>query len=235
MSTFYVSDFQFPPVAPRVLRHDVLEVVRTAILQGRLKPGARLLEADIAAQMGISRAPVREAVRQLEQEGLVDIQPHRGTTILGVLDEEIEPLHELRVVLEAHAVRRACERAVQSDLDELEDCLERLAALEPGDYESVLDLDLRFHAAILRASGFRVLRRVWESLDAMVRVRSYQSFERVGPANKRVRDTAVEAHACILETLRARDPDAAERAVRDHFMPAPTAARDDKRDKKEKP
>jgi DNA-binding GntR family transcriptional regulator len=227
MSTFDVTtNFQFPLVAPRVLRHDVYDAVRTAILQGSLRPGDRLLEADIASQMGISRAPVREAVRQLEQEGLVEILPHRGTTILGVPDDEIEPLHDLRVVLEAYAVRRACERATDADLAELRDCLDRLAALDEGDYQSVLELDLRFHATIVRASGYRVLRRMWESMDAMVRVRSYQSFARVGPANRRVRDKAVDQHTLIFETIRARDPDAAERAVRDHFMPAP--ARDGK-------
>jgi DNA-binding GntR family transcriptional regulator len=225
MSTFDVTDFQFPLVAPRVLRHDVLDVVRTAILQGRLKPGDRLLEGDIASQMGISRAPVREAVRQLEQEGLVEIQPHRGTTILGVPDDEIEPLHEQRVLLEANAVRRACERISEAELAELQDCVDRLAQLDDGDYQSVLDLDLRFHATIVRASGYRVLRRMWESMDAMVRVRSYQSFERVGPANKRVRDEAVIAHGYILQMIRNRDPDAAEHAVRDHFLPAPKRTR----------
>src|SRR5918998_1914266 len=98
MSTFDVPDFQFPLVAPRVLRHDVLDVVRTAILQGQLKPGDRLLEADIASQMGVSRAPVREAVRQLEQEGLVEFLPHRGSTVVGVPDEEIDAIYEMRAL-----------------------------------------------------------------------------------------------------------------------------------------
>jgi DNA-binding GntR family transcriptional regulator len=214
-----VQRFQFPTVPPRVLRQDVLAALRSAILEGRLRPGDRLLEADAAAQMGVSRAPVREAVRQLEQEGLVEFLPHRGSTVVGVPDEEIDAIYEMRALIEARAIRRACERITDDDLAFMEDCLGRIArANEMDDYDAVFDADLQFHAAIQRASGYRLLRRMWESMDGMVRVRSYQAFQGSSPAHEYFRQTAVSSHAPILEALRARDPDAAEQAVREHIL-----------------
>ncbi|MBI2755643.1 MAG: GntR family transcriptional regulator [Chloroflexi bacterium] len=211
--------FQFPAVPARVLRQDVLAVLRKAILEGDLKPGDRLLEADVAAQMGISRAPVREAVRQLEQEGLVDFQPHRGSTVLGVPNEEIDAIYELRAELESRAIRRACERITDEQIEELAEHLHRMGrAVEAGDYSAVFEADHAFHATIQRVAGYRLLRRMWESMDGLVRVRSYQAFEGEGPANKYFRRTAVSSHVPILAALRARDADAAEKAVRDHIL-----------------
>lgn len=213
------TPYQFPTVAPRVLRQDVLAALRTAILQGSLKPGDRLLEADVASQMGVSRAPVREAVRQLEQEGLVEFLPHRGSTILGVPDEEIDAIYELRALIEARAIRRACERVTDEDVVALEQCLHRLdEAAAAHDYPAVYEADLQFHATIQRIAGYRLLRRMWESMDGMVRVRSYQVFEAKGPVGQYFRQTAVSSHLPILEALRARDPDAAERAIREHIL-----------------
>ena len=214
-----VQRFQFPTVAPRVLRQDVLAALRSAILEGRLKPGDRLLEAEVASQMGVSRAPVREAVRQLEQEGLVEFLPHRGSTVVGVPDEEIDAIYEMRALIEARAVRRACERITAEDLAYMEDCLQRMSrASESGDYDGVFEADLQFHATIQRVSGYRILRRMWESMDGMVRVRSYQAFEGEGPARHYFRTTAGSSHAPILEALRARDEDAAEDAIRGHIL-----------------
>ena len=77
------TELRLPRAQPRVLRQEVLEALRSDILSGRTKPGSRLLEADIAQRMGVSRAPVREAIRQLEQEGLVEFFPHRGAVVVG--------------------------------------------------------------------------------------------------------------------------------------------------------
>lgn len=214
-----MAGFQFQTVAPRVLRQDILASLRKAILRGDLKPGDRLLEAEVATQMGVSRAPVREAVRQLEQEGLVEFQPHRGSTVLGVPDEEIDAIYELRAELEAKAIRRACERITDEEIEELGEHLRRMAqAVEVRDYSAVFEADLQFHGTIQRIAGYRLLRRMWESMDGMVRVRSYQAFEGDTEANEYFRRTAVSSHLPILNALKARDPRLADRAVRDHIL-----------------
>jgi DNA-binding GntR family transcriptional regulator len=214
-----VQRFQFPTVAPRVLRQDVLAAVRAAILERRLQPGDRLLEADIAAQMGVSRAPVREAVRQLEQEGLVDFSPHRGSVVVGVPDEEIDTIYQLRAQIEARAIRRACELITDDDLAFMDECIQRIVGAQAADdHAEVFDADLQFHATILRVAGYRVLRRMWESMDGMVRVRSYQAFDAAGAASDYFRSTAASSHVPILDALRNRDPDAAEQAVREHIL-----------------
>lgn len=219
----------FPVVAPRVLRQDVLAAVRSAILDGRLHPGDRLLEADIAAQMGVSRAPVREAVRQLEQEGLVEFWPHRGSVVVGVPDDEIDTMYELRAEIEARAIRRACVSITDEDLAYMQQCIDRIAqAQTANDPAAVFDADLQFHATIVRVAGYRVLRRMWESMDGMVRVRSYQAFDGASAASDYFWRTAASSHELILEALRKREPEAADRAVRDHILEVSTRINTDR-------
>ena len=101
------DELRLPRVHPRVLRQEVLEALRSAILNNRIKPGSRLLEAEVATRMGVSRAPVREAIRQLEQEGLVEFFPHRGAVVIGLPEDEIDAIYELRAQIEGRAIARA--------------------------------------------------------------------------------------------------------------------------------
>lgn len=208
----------FPPLEGRVLRQSVHAALRLAILDGRVKPGERILEADVAAQMAVSRAPVREAVRQLEQEGLVSVFPHRGATVVGVPDEEIEAIYEMRAVIEAKAIRRACEHVTDEDLAAMGDLMAEIGrAAKADDIDALAEADLQFHAYILRASGYRLLRHMWEGMDGLVRVRSYQAFAH-GSAGRYFRQTSISSHSVILDALRAREPEAAARAVREHIL-----------------
>lgn len=210
---------QFPTLDTRVLRQGVRGALRAAILNGRLKPGDRIIEADIAAQMGVSRAPVREAVRQLEQEGLVEFFPHRGATVVGVPEEEIDAIYGLRALIEEQAIRRACHLATDEDLVALGGLFKKIeTAVNSENVDAVAEADLQFHAAILRISGYRLLRHMWEGMDGLVRVRSYQAFLRRGPVGQYFRRTAASDHKPILDALRARDPERAGLAVRKHIL-----------------
>jgi len=130
------DELRLPRVHARVLRQEVLDAIRSGILANRIKPGSRLLEAEVAARMGVSRAPVREAIRQLEQEGIVEFFPHRGAVVIGLPEDEIDAIYELRALIEARAIERACATATDADLTRLEGLIVDMeAALKQRDID----------------------------------------------------------------------------------------------------
>ena len=208
-----------PRVQPRVLRQEVLEAIRSGILANRIRPGSRLLEAEIASRMGVSRAPVREAIRQLEQEGLVEFFPHRGAVVIGLPEDEIDAIYELRALIEGRAIARACATATDADLTRLEGLIADMqAALKPRDIDEVAEIDLRFHGTIVELSGFSLLRHIWQSLDGLVRVRSYQALDRPGRAAQYFLSGSIASHSILVEAIRARDPERAAEAARAHVL-----------------
>ena len=213
------DELRLPRVQPRVLRQEVLEALRSAILANRIKPGSRLLEADVAGRMGVSRAPVREAIRQLEQEGLVEFFPHRGAVVVGLPDDEIDAIYELRALIEERAIARAAEHATEADLERLESLIgDMQQALKARDIDEVAEIDLRFHGAIVELSGFSLLRHIWGSLDGLVRVRSYQALDRPGRAAKYFLSGSIASHSVLVDLLRARDAEGAGQAIRAHIL-----------------
>ena len=123
-----------PPVERRVLRHEVLLGLRTGILTGDIAPGTRLLEVPLANELGVSRGPIREALRQLEQEGLVEFFPHRGAVVVGVAEAEVETIYGIRALLEGRAFARACRVVTDDDIDALAETVARMIeASEAGD------------------------------------------------------------------------------------------------------
>jgi DNA-binding GntR family transcriptional regulator len=202
-----------------VLREEVQAALRNAILSNEIQPGARLLEVEVATRMGVSRAPVREAIRQLEQEGLVEFFPHRGVVVIGLPDDEIDAIYEMRALIEAKAIVRACDRVTDADLDELGELLERMQrSLRARDIDAVADIDLRFHDKILEISGLTLLRRIWTSLAGLVRVRSYQALERPGKASTYFVKTSMQSHAALIDAMRRRDGPQAAELVRQHIL-----------------
>jgi DNA-binding GntR family transcriptional regulator len=213
------TELRLPRAQPRVLRQEVLEALRSDILSGRTKPGSRLLEADIAQRMGISRAPVREAIRQLEQEGLVEFFPHRGAVVVGLPEDEIDAIYELRALIEERAIARACARATDADLDRLDRLIDEMRRAHAAkDIALLAEIDLRFHGLLVELSGFSLLRHIWGSLDGLVRVRSYQALYRPGRAARYFLRGSIESHTQLLDALRTRDPDQAAQAVRAHIL-----------------
>lgn len=143
----------------------VLAQLRRAILNGELKPGARLFQEEVARQLGVSRSPVREAFFRLEAEGLVVMTPQKGAVVAQLDLDEIEEVHTLRAILEGHATQLASERAGPELLRRLERLLqEMLAAEQTEDVERWVDLNREFHYAVYAASGGRHLLRLIKSL-----------------------------------------------------------------------
>jgi DNA-binding GntR family transcriptional regulator len=209
------------PVERRVLRHEVLLGLRNGILAGEIAPGTRLLEVPLANELGVSRGPVREALRQLEQEGLVEFFPHRGAVVVGVAEAEVETIYGIRALLEGRAFARSCRVVTDEDLDALAQTVElMIAASEAGDVAAVTEHDLQFHGRVVEISGFQYLRRLWASIDGVVRSRTASSAARpeladTAEAREWLIGPSIE-HRELVDALRSRRPTLASRAAAAH-------------------
>jgi len=208
---------------PPTLRQHAVERIRDAIITGALEPGERIVEEDLAHRLGISRGPVREAIRVLEQEGFVRSEPHRASYVAELGEEEIEQLYAVRAEVEAIAARKVAglirqdpERAAPYHA-----LLERLrAAASRGDLDGLARADLDFHDRLLHDSGYQVLPRVWRAMDGVVRARTAAILARRGRAgdDRRIVAYTAESHTPIAAALTAGDPDGAAAAVRRHIL-----------------
>src|SRR2546428_6573925 len=130
------------------------ELIRAAIIDGRVEPGRRLKEEELARELGISRTPVREALLMLQAEGLVVATPNRGAMVRVHDAEDLDDLYQLRALLEGHAARRAAIRISDAALDELGASCERFAALvDGGELSEIVRENALFHNTILEAAG----------------------------------------------------------------------------------
>lgn len=193
--------------------------LRGGILSGALAPGYRLYEGRIAAELGVSRTPVREALAMLEAEELVVSVPNRGTVVRGVGAEEVQETYEVRAAVEGYAARVAAGRAGKPELAalrrlerEMERALARRFPSEGERVRKLADLNAEFHKAIAAATGNRVLMRTIGTLiDAPLHARAYFWY-----TEPRKRQSASD-HARMIELLEAGDPDECERFWQSHL------------------
>ena len=201
-------------------RDAVLEVLRQEITMGRYEDGERLVEDRIARELDTSRGPVREALRQLEHEGLVVSYPYRGAVVLGVSEEEVQQvLIPVRLTLEKFSYLKALERMDDADFAELaKEVWTMQEAASANDLIRSVEADIRFHEYILSRSGQPHTAQVWRSIQP--RIRAY--FFRYGKEADLNR-IAFE-HGDLLQTLQSGDPDAMMGALERHITirtPAP--------------
>jgi DNA-binding GntR family transcriptional regulator len=184
-------------------RQQVLETLRRAIVVGEYADGERLIEDRIAGDLKTSRGPVREALAQLEHEGLVVSYPYRGAVVVGVSDEEVhEVLVPIRLTLERFSFGKALERMADADFAELaKDVWLMGEAAKDGDVLASVDADIGFHEFVLSCSGQPHTTQVWRSVAP--RIRAY--FFRYGRTSDLAR-IALE-HGELLNALRSRDQD----------------------------
>lgn len=194
----------FNKATSRTLRTEVVDMIRDAIMSGKLKPGEHLKEAAIADQMSVSRSPVREALRQLEQEGLITSIPNQGSFVKVFDEKDIEEIFILRAALED----LACEIVLKGrrlqpvDFQRLEVYIEQQReAIEARDFDRLTKLDMDFHEFICKKSEFERLLKMWQSLRAQIQVLFYQRFQTFDE----VPQTVDTDHSAILEALRHGD------------------------------
>jgi len=186
------------------------ERLREEIRSGALKPGARLTETELAARLAVSRTPVREAIRRLEAEGLVDHQPRIGAVVRSMEYPEIMELYEMRTVLEGTAARLAARAASPMELEELRSINEDMAATR--DPVVLVRLNRQFHARLLDAARNRFLVKSMAAVESALLILGPSAMERPDRAK-----AAVEEHRAVLAAMTARDGAAAEAAMREHM------------------
>jgi DNA-binding GntR family transcriptional regulator len=194
----------------------VRAVLRTAILEGKLAPGTRLREEDIASQFNMSRGPVREALRELELEGLVKSEPHRGTfvSIPTPVEVYIKELYSLRSVLEGLAARLVASDPT-ADLSALQSLVSEMQrAAQSQHYERIVDCDMEFHRMLCQISHHSLLNAVYGTIHLQMKGLSESILPTVAHRMARI----VENHQELVNVLRCGDPDAAEQAVRRHVL-----------------
>ncbi|MCF7936655.1 MAG: GntR family transcriptional regulator [Synergistales bacterium] len=180
----------------------VYQELRQRIITKQLKPGQRLPELNLAVEMGVSRTPVREALRKLSSEGLVDLVPHSGARLAMPSRAEMEDAYRVRAELEAFAARLAVANTMKRHLRRLEELLfSEKQAFRERDLEHYLQINEAFHCTIAEASGNRVLGSYIKNVLARTNV--YVVF--YDPFYELEHNPSVEEHSAIIEALRARD------------------------------
>jgi DNA-binding GntR family transcriptional regulator len=196
-----------------VLREQVKEVILERILKGEYAPGERLVETRLAEEFGVSQAPVREALRDLELLRFVESEAFRGARVRAVSPEELAEIYPVRAALEELAAQAAATRLGDADIDALEREVDAMReAASRGDLHDQAEHDAAFHRLIVEASDNRILRDVWTSLR--VEARTLITALKTGADGQEIADM----HLPILKALRARDPAAAGAALRNHFQ-----------------
>lgn len=154
----------------RSLRDRVLDALREAIITGEFKPGQALIETDLAASLGVSRAPLREALQILSTEGLAETIPYHGTTVRRLTKTDIEELYSLRSVLETFAIQRIIAQHNPEHVARLRQCFQAmLTAAEAGDLKQVNQIDREFHDTLIELSGHSLLLTSWNVVSMRVR------------------------------------------------------------------
>lgn len=199
--------------------------LRSDIMEGRLVAGQWLRQQRVANELGVSQMPVREALKQLAAEGLVEHVPYCGVRVVEFSFEDVEDLYESRAAIEGMAARYAARRITKEDLEELEDLHLRMQQCKtPRDLALYRELNRRFHAVVFRASRRAYLARILSQLWAAFPTMLWSTIPRVAVESVPGRDEPdTEEHAEIIASLRARDGKRAERAVRRHIEAAALA------------
>ena len=195
-----------------MLREDIRDRLIVEILGGQLSPGDRLIETRIAKKHGVSQAPVREALRDLEQLGFAVSVPFRGSIVRKMSATDVAEIYPLRAVLEGLAAREAATRIDAAGLRKLEGQIASMhRAAARGDTRAAIAADFAFHLTVVEASGNWLLRQFWERLRLATNSLLMVSW------SSRPQAEIAEGHTPVLEAIRARDPAASELAMRSHI------------------
>lgn len=210
------------------LRDVVFNTLRQAILRGELKPGERLMEIQLANKLGVSRTPIREAIRKLELEGLVLMIPRRGAEVAEITEKSLRDVLEVRGVLEELAVELACERIGEADIEKLREAAKEFEEVSKSDDVTALaEADVKFHDIIYFATeNQRLIQLLYNLREQMYRYR-VEYLKR-----REVHATLFAEHEHIIECIVQHDKVAAKQAISTHIDNQMIAVADTIRTKK---
>jgi len=214
MTTSNLDDLLAPPET-RSLGDDIAERLKAAILSGHFEPGERLGEERLAARMQVSRGPIREALVQLERQGIVVIKRNKGAFVAQLAREDLDELYTLRRAIERLALQRATELSNERDLFNMQKLVDEIAAHHRlGITEQVAaDLDLKFHDLIYQAARHRRLNETWQMMRPQIHILLLSR----NVAHEDFRDMVVGSHQDIVDAIRNRDEAAALAILEDHL------------------
>ena len=201
------------PENTRLLSTDLAGKLRFEILTEKLRPSAKLTEQDICDKYGVSRTPVREALKNLEAEGLIEMIPNRGSFVVGLSKDDIHDLFALRLQNEILAVRWAIVRRTKDEMEAIEESLDFMRFYtERGDINRMRSINTGFHKRIASASHNRIL------IENLTRIQDYIRYSsRVMPCLETDLPVLLKEHKAIYASFKSNDPEAGEQAMKKHI------------------
>jgi DNA-binding GntR family transcriptional regulator len=197
---FFVTFSQIRAVS---LREQVVEQIRTAIIEGRLKPNDHIVEGYLTSQLGISRTPVREALILLEGDGLVVSHPHRGCFVRNFTTQDVDEVFSMRTTLENFAGEIIMDVLSESDYQHLEALIETQSnAINSGDYKNVRSIDMRFHRYLVDKSRHDMLIHNWKQIVAQIAAVLYLRAEAIPNYDENL---AIRDHKALVQMYRQHD------------------------------
>lgn len=194
------------------LSERIAETIRDYILKGTLKPGERLTEPSLSKLLGISRTPIREALRLLEIEGFVELIPRRGAVVTTITDKDVDEIFELKIKLESLAARNASKYLNKSDIEKLKSINAKISSLiGTNNVSQLIKLNSEFHEAFLSKCDNGRLMKFLESLSLQFKMATAYSFSVTGRIKK-----VLEEHEMLIDAFEAFDEDKIEMLVEMH-------------------
>ncbi|MEK6531961.1 MAG: GntR family transcriptional regulator [Deltaproteobacteria bacterium] len=200
----------YPVEKPLTLRERIVDFIKDSIVRGRLKPGERVPEQEIAESFGISRTPIREAFRQLESEGFITVAPRKGATVSPITDNDVREFYAIKSLLEGYAAKTSCPKLSPKDVKRLEALNQKMSwCAEKSDVKGFFEFDNQFHDTFLKACGN-------EKLYALVHqlVQQFERFRITAMSLPGRMKDSVEQHREIIEAFKIGDAALVEALVR---------------------
>ncbi len=195
------------------LSSKIFNILRDNILEGKYSPDEKLVEIKLADELGVSRTPVREALKQLELEGLVENIPNRGVIVKGISKQDISDIYTIRLAIEAIAVDWAMERMTDDDLDKLKELYELMEFYTiKKDVLKISELNSQFHEIIYKATKSRYLEQILKDFQYYIKTTRNKSLKTPGRL-----DSALDEHKAILDAFLERDAEKAKIVLTEHI------------------
>lgn len=198
----------------KTLRESIVDIIRKRIINRELQPGQKIVEQELAKEFKTSRAPIREALRELENEGLVEYVRNAGCSVKEITFEESFEIYLMRANYEIMAVRLLEGKIPKETLQEMEEILERMKDLDVDEYDQLFSYDNKFHSCLIRMTGMKSLYKAWKSLNYGNIVTGYNLVS----DKKAVITRQYPIHKELLEACKSRKKEEICRVLSDHYM-----------------
>lgn len=209
---------QFQKIHPDSLSAKAYQLIRESILRGSLHPGARIYEAQIADQMGISRSPIREAMRMLQADGLVEVRTNQGIYVKSLSPDEVWEIYTARILIEGFIAEMVAQRATPEDVAKFfEACDMAERAARRKDFETTVEADFRLHRLIWNVSGHQLLTEILSRLEVQIRM-----FLKVQVVLFDHLFDSVKEHYPLVQAIAEHDPEKAKYHMQHHIEEAGT-------------